>query len=169
MDWFTSDHHFDHTNAAIKFRGYSSVEEMNEELIKKWNSVIKPKDTVWHLGDFNFGQFDFLKMLNGHKFLVKGNHDKSVSKDWDGVYSSYHEIKRYKTRIVMCHYPLKSWNGMHKGSIHLFGHSHLDRQKMELEYSTTGAIHVGVDSWDGYPISLEQIFKIQKGDWSWNS
>lgn len=168
MEWFTSDTHFDHITAAKKFRGFNSVGEMNEYLIKRWNSRVLSNDTVYHLGDFTFGDC-FLDRLNGKKILIKGNHDRKISDKWHDCFNSYAEIKRNKTRIIMCHYPIRSWNGMYRGSIHLFGHSHLNRTQMEMEYSTTGAIHVGVDSWDGYPISLNNIFQIKKGDWSWNS
>ena len=52
---FTSDTHFGHNN-IIKFckRPWKTTEEMNEALIERWNSVVKPDDIVFHLGDFAF-------------------------------------------------------------------------------------------------------------------
>ncbi|MCB0512609.1 MAG: metallophosphoesterase, partial [Bacteroidetes bacterium] len=80
--WFTSDTHFFHEN-IIKYcnRPFSSAEEMNEVLIDNWNSVVKPGDIVYHLGDVTMGQkshgqFSSLwTRLNGRKRLVVGNHD----------------------------------------------------------------------------------------------
>lgn len=77
--YFSSDHHFFHNN-VIKYcnRPYSSVEEMNQDFIQKWNSVVKPEDTVWYLGDFSLGKNavrEITPRLNGSKHLVVGNHD----------------------------------------------------------------------------------------------
>lgn len=79
MIWLSSDHHIFHTN-VIKFcgRSYNSVEEMNEALVLNWNSVVKPEDTVYCLGDFSMAARPvetFTPRLMGKKFLVPGNHD----------------------------------------------------------------------------------------------
>lgn len=84
--WITSDSHFNHAN-ILKFkdkddnpvRSFSSVEEMNEILIERWNSVVKSGDKVYHLGDVFFGPKDWIEnnwnRLNGNKRLIVGNHD----------------------------------------------------------------------------------------------
>lgn len=78
--FFTSDTHFFHQN-IIRYcnRPFSSVEEMNEKLIEKWNNVVGKNDVVWHLGDFCFGRkeniSEILPKLNGKINLVMGNHD----------------------------------------------------------------------------------------------
>lgn len=79
MIYITSDPHFNHAN-VIPYcnRPYSSVEEMNEALIANWNSVIKPEDTIYCLGDFSFhirSVEQFMPRLNGKKILISGNHD----------------------------------------------------------------------------------------------
>lgn len=80
MKYFViADTHFDHAN-IIRYcnRPYNSVEEMNEDLIERWNSVVSKKDVVYILGDFGFGRevvAKFLPRLNGTCYLVKGNHD----------------------------------------------------------------------------------------------
>ena len=78
----TSDTHYYHHN-VLKFepeaRPFSSVEEMNEVLVERWNSVVGKRDMVWHLGDVCFGRIENLEILsrlNGQKKLVLGNHDK---------------------------------------------------------------------------------------------
>jgi calcineurin-like phosphoesterase family protein len=55
--YFSSDHHFSHSN-VIKYcnRPYTSVQEMNEDLIQRWNNQVKPEDTVYYLGDFSLGK-----------------------------------------------------------------------------------------------------------------
>jgi calcineurin-like phosphoesterase family protein len=74
------DTHFGHKK-IIEFentyRPFASIEEHDSELVRRWNAVVKPSDTVWHLGDVLFGReaFDTLKLLNGTKKLVMGNHD----------------------------------------------------------------------------------------------
>ena len=77
--FFTSDPHIFHTN-VIKYcnRPYNSVEEMNEALVLNWNSIVKPEDTVYCLGDFSMAARPvetFTRRLMGKKFLVPGNHD----------------------------------------------------------------------------------------------
>ena len=77
--YFTSDTHFGHAN-ILNFckRPFKDVDEMNEELIKRWNEVISKEDTVFHLGDFAFGGAEIwnktLPRLNGHIVLILGNH-----------------------------------------------------------------------------------------------
>ena len=79
--WVISDSHFSHYNMVHKFktRPFNTVEEMDECLIQNWNSVVKPGDKVYHLGDFAFGPKTehpkLVKRLNGKKRLIVGNHD----------------------------------------------------------------------------------------------
>lgn len=92
--WFTSDHHFFHEN-ILRFTGddgklirpgFSSVDDMNWSMVEKWNSVIKPADKVWHLGDVAFKTIEraaaldaLLGKLHGHKRMLAGNHDNLKS------------------------------------------------------------------------------------------
>lgn len=75
------DTHFGHKK-IIQFeagtRPFATIEEHDAELVRRWNSVVNPNDTVWHVGDVLFGRdaFATLSKLNGRKFLVAGNHDK---------------------------------------------------------------------------------------------
>lgn len=78
--YFTSDLHFGHKN-IIRFcnRPWETIEEMDEGLIKNWNSVVGENDLVFDLGDFAFasnGRWkEILSRLNGRHYLILGNHD----------------------------------------------------------------------------------------------
>ena len=82
--WWTSDTHFSHAN-IIRYtkRPFADVSEMNAELIARWNRVVAPGDEVWHLGDLALGQdiarqVAMTSVLNGHRRLVPGNHDRGL-------------------------------------------------------------------------------------------
>lgn len=138
--FFISDTHFSH-RAIIKYstRTFSSVDEMDETMIDNWNKLVKPTDTVWHLGDFSFARGgaleEILRRLNGSINLCPGNHDKEIIKNiqWlldEKLFASiqhYKELKGYlpdRLPIVLFHYGMRVWNKSHFGSIHLYGHSH---------------------------------------------
>lgn len=78
--WLISDTHFGHDN-IIKYcnRPFKDHAEMDEKLIDNWNSVVKPGDKVYHLGDVFFGDREYFQKLwaklNGSKRLIVGNHD----------------------------------------------------------------------------------------------
>lgn len=78
--FFIGDTHFGHAKVLTfeaEFRPFATIEEHDEALIDRWNSVVRKRDTVWHLGDVLFGRHSFrhLARLNGTKKLVAGNHD----------------------------------------------------------------------------------------------
>jgi len=166
--FFTSDHHFGHAN-IIKFcdRPFQSVEEMDLELIKRWNEKIKPEDEVYHLGDFALAKdrevvADRLDQLNGIKYLIKGNHEGAAlhcRKQFKWV-KDYHELKIKDSsckngvqRIILFHYAMRVWRGDYRGTWQLYGHSHgkLPDKKDQL------AIDVGVDAHDYYPVSYDEV------------
>src|SRR4030095_15662587 len=75
--FFISDTHFGHrgiiTFSGTKpFRPFATIEEHDAELVRRWNSVVGKKDTMWHLGDFCFGKRNLAIAgeLNGNKRLV---------------------------------------------------------------------------------------------------
>jgi calcineurin-like phosphoesterase family protein len=87
--WFISDTHFQHAGILTfkdvngdPVRTFSSVEEMDEHMVERWNSVVKPGDKIYHLGDVFFGSkqtfIPLWKRLNGKKVLILGNHDDAL-------------------------------------------------------------------------------------------
>jgi len=182
MIYITADNHFGHTN-VIKYckRPFSSVEEMDEVMIERWNSKVKRNDTVYHLGDFTlFGSkraLEYFSKLNGQIYIITNwnHHDKNwigkIVGRPEGMYQntiyeskSLHHVRLIDTisyplglgkYIVMCHYPIEEWDRKHYGSIHLHGHSHGNSRKIPNRYD------VGVDCWDFYPVTLEEILEAQ--------
>lgn len=96
--FITSDTHFNHAN-IIKYcnRPFSSVEEMNEALIKNWNEVVSNDDTVLHLGDVALGNKEMaeaiIKRLNGKKILIMGNHDNWSEQTYRDM--GFHTVSRF--------------------------------------------------------------------------
>lgn len=166
---FTSDSHFGHFN-IIKYthRPFSTIEEMNENLIFSWNSVVDPDDTVYHLGDFTMGSTEYaisiLKRLNGKKCIVLGNHDKALRKApraFDGLIEwmkDYAEVSINGQLIIMCHYPFSVWNQSHRGAWDLHGHCHNTHNYLNTEF--VKRLDVGVDNFNYAPVSFEKVKEI---------
>ena len=181
--WFVSDTHFSHVNILkpdyadrARRMGWADPQEMNEGLIKNWNSRVQPNDEVYHLGDFFMGQSihweAILKRLNGRIHLIMGNHDKKfVKKEFvrDRMIwiKDYYELKVQDSSaangksqlLVLCHYPLYSWNHSGRGAIMCHGHSH---SNIDFVNKTTTRIDVGVDAenWNYFPVSYAELKKI---------
>ncbi len=83
MIYFIADTHFNHAN-IIKYcnRPFNDTYEMNEYIVKKWNSVVEDDDIVYHLGDVGFGSLrevkSLVERLNGTKILLRGNNDFKI-------------------------------------------------------------------------------------------
>jgi calcineurin-like phosphoesterase family protein len=158
--WFTADTHFGHPRViALARRPFADVRAMDEAMIRGWNEVVRPDDTVWHLGDFAFGK-DCARVeaifhrLTGRKHLLIGNHDHDnaavLGLPWVSV-STLTSVVVEGTTIAMCHYPMKAWPNSRSGAIHLYGHMH---GKLK---GTSRSLDVGVDVWGFRPVTLAQI------------
>lgn len=79
--FFTSDTHFGHARILeLSNRPFKDVTHMNEMLVHNWNALVRPDDTVYHLGDVALGSIEdslkYIQRLNGYKILIVGNHDR---------------------------------------------------------------------------------------------
>jgi calcineurin-like phosphoesterase family protein len=157
--FFTSDTHFGHGGSLGLFRRpFASVKAMDEALVARWNEVVADEDEVWHLGDFAIGRpaaymAPILAAMRGTKHLVTGNNDGPATTSlpgWTSV-SPYHEMEAAGLRLVLCHYPFRSWNGMGRGAVDLHGHSHGRLTALPRQ------VDVGVDVWDYRPVPLEAL------------
>ena len=175
--WLTADIHYGHKN-IIKYseRPFKNITEMNNTIVSNWNSVATCKDTVYILGDITLESIhtfrEFIKRIVAKEvFIIPGGHDKrwvkqfpddyfhKYSGDYDydkyvNIVSSLYEIRVAHETIVLCHYPMETWEKSHYGSLHFHGHAHchLPLRKNRLD--------VGVDCHNFFPVSLEQAKKL---------
>ena len=152
MKYYIADIHFGHKN-ILKFenRPFKTIEEMNEEYIKRWNNKIKKGDEVYILGDLSFYKGEdtnkILRRLNGMKFLIKGNHDHLFLNDEKFDQSLFRWIKDTAMikdeghKILLFHYPIQVWNERHYGALHFYGHIHSNT----IRYNIPNSYNVGID------------------------
>lgn len=168
--FFTSDTHFGHHGIMRHAgRSFASTEEMDGEMIRRWNEVIRPDDEVYHLGDLSFKGVgytaDILNTLNGRKHWIVGNHDKGmyrkpeIAKLFESI-QPLKEIKAGDVHIVMCHYPMLVWNKSHYGAWMLHGHSH---GTCRYPSNAMRIMDVGVDCNRLYPFSFAEVSRHMEG------
>jgi calcineurin-like phosphoesterase family protein len=155
-----ADTHFNHRGIlryCAPTRPYASVEEMNESMIAKWNTSVRPQDTIYLLGDFGFetGLDAIFKRLHGKKHLVIGNHDEKNTLVLKLPWESQRDIVTLRengVRAVACHYPMETWKSAQKGYLMLHGHSHGN-----LRRQVPHRFDVGADVFTDGPVSLQEI------------
>lgn len=174
--WLASDTHFFHEN-ILKYcnRPFETVEAMNDALVANWNSVVKPDDHVYHLGDFCFGNVEKWNWclepgrLNGHIHLILGNHDPDRVFREGTLIERFDSIDYQKTLIIegwtviLNHFPFLSFsNNLDHKAMQLFGHIHSGPDGIgnvmaggkELQWNQ---YDVGVDNNNYTPVSWAQI------------
>lgn len=132
--FYTADLHFGHENVLrLDNRPWKTTFEMQDALVKNWNSVVTGADTIYILGDFCWRKADdwveLLADLKGNKVLIQGNHD--LKEYPQRVKNMFQDIKDIKTiddkgrKVTMCHYcmPFYSRN-RDPNAYHLYGHIH---------------------------------------------
>ena len=134
MNLYISDLHFGHAN-VIKHdsRPFSDVDEMDRVMMERWNAMVNEDDDVYVVGDFCFRSGRtaewYLARLKGRKHLIVGNHDWRTLKN-DKAMAMFVSVDRLLEIedngkfIVLCHYPIAEWNHSMRGSWHIYGHIH---------------------------------------------
>ena len=134
--FFIGDTHFGHkrvitfTNAdGSLMRPFDSIEEHDEVLVERWNKVIRPNDRVYHLGDvvMNRSSLPIIHRLNGHKILVKGNHDVFRAQEYlDVGFDDIQGAVIFKSGFVLTHIPIHTCD-LNRWRINIHGHHHNNR------------------------------------------
>lgn len=160
-DFVISDLHFGHAlmlRPDVCNRPYENMDEMNAAMIAAWNDTVSHEDTVYVLGDVVMKMQDrdvkrILAQLQGHKILVRGNHDQDYLVTMKGIWDEVHfylELPSTPERphVILFHFPIEEWNRMHHGAVHLHGHCHGRSRPMRNRYD------VGADVVGMAPITL---------------
>lgn len=138
MNYYISDLHLCHSN-ILKFdnRPFETLEKMHETIISNWNATVGKTDTVYILGDFCWGKeqdwISILKKLQGHKVLIRGNHDlKNMSANLKKYFQSvtdYKEISDNGHKVILSHYPILMYRSAYNENVYmLYGHVHDTRE-----------------------------------------
>jgi calcineurin-like phosphoesterase family protein len=177
--FLVSDTHFGHLgvcrfmreDGVTKLRPWDSPEEMDEEMIRRWNDRVKPTDKVYHLGDvvINRRALPTLARLNGDKVLIRGNHD--IFRD-DEYRQYFRELRAYHVMngCILSHIPLHP-ESIGRFGVNIHGHLHARRVKKirgvdvktgQLLYSNENDLRyhcVCVEQTDYTPILFEDVLK----------
>ncbi|KKN85752.1 hypothetical protein LCGC14_0275570 [marine sediment metagenome] len=186
--WFTADQHFGHRN-IIKFcnRPFESVEEMDAEMIRRWNAVVEPGDAVYHLGDFTMEGYAYAKeifaQLNGRvrilsllwhhdrRWLKKAQTAPPHTQDKSYVHSQTFvrllppieviTVANYAdSRSTLKERPVKITLGhypMASWEASYHGAWHLHGHSHDQYHGGGFMLDVGVDGWAYAPVSLDEI------------
>lgn len=175
--WFTADLHIDHANIIrfcnrpqlrlgdldkngqwiSKYVAKKRAEEFKRFMAKRWNERVKKNDDVIHIGDWGFGKgaFEFRKKLNGNIIFIQGNHDRN-----NGIKTKISKIiiKIGGEYVNLVHNP--QYSEM-RFRINLTGHVHNNWKikRVKTHFGFTDCINVGVDVWDFYPITYNELMK----------
>jgi len=182
--WFSADWHFGHegilTHQLKRDEAFGSVEAMDTALIDGINAVVGPDDTLYFLGDFGWRATKYghyRARLNVRQLhIVRGNHDRASLASFcstfnDMLYRKFRIAGReHRVKIHLCHYPLLSWDGLHHGGIHLYGHSHGGYEnELNAMFPGRRAMDVGIDyihrlTGEWRPISMDEVLDRFGGD-----
>ena len=170
--FLVSDTHFGHMgvcrftrdDGVTKLRPYDTPEEMDEDMVAKWNERVKPTDKVYHLGDvvINRRALKTLSRLNGDKVLIRGNHD--IFRD-DEYRQYFRELRAYHVMngMILSHIPIHE-QSLGRFGVNIHGHLHSNRVMMHDTYMRRQIIDpryhcVCVEQTDFAPILFEDVIK----------
>lgn len=164
MIFYTADLHFDYEPIlANGNRPFSSISEMNEQLIRNWNAVVSDGDTVYLIGDIcGHGQpipTQHLVRLNGKKHLIRGNHDTGLEDqqqlfDHFETVTDFLEIDDRGIHILLCHYPIVY---IQKGYM-IHGHTHSTQKEVyQVLKPLSRVMNACVDINHFRPVTLEEL------------
>lgn len=172
----TSDLHFGHDREFLWGpRGFKSSIEHDEAVIRNWNSVVEPEDTVYVLGDIMLGDnkhgIECMRRLNGHIHLIRGNHD--TDHRWYEVYRTIGDNIRFggcaelihyrKYHFYLSHFPTMTGNlekeSLHQMTLNLFGHTH---SKDKFYEDRPYMYNVSLDANNNTPVLLDDIIEHMK-------
>lgn len=164
--FFISDLHLGHTGAltwARKFRDGKDIEEHDQILIDKINSVVGPRDTLYMVGDITWrdNKLFMIDQINCKKYLVRGNHDDLPIAEYMNYFEEVYGLHK-KYGYWLSHAPIHPAELRSMQNIH--GHTHQNSIMMDAFFTETNVpeydkryINVSIECLNGYPVSLDEI------------
>ena len=156
--FLTSDTHFGHAGVCrfthpdddtVKLRPWTDPDEMDEEMIRRWNDRVRPKDKVYHLGDvvINRKALKTLARLNGDKVLIRGNHDIFPDVEYR---EHFRELRAYHVMngMILSHIPLHP-DSLGRFGVNIHGHLHAGRVMKTIKVDRVGP-------YDPRPFTVEE-------------
>jgi len=153
----TSDTHFGHRR-ILEFekenRPYKTIEEHDRDLIARWNSVVNPNDTVWHLGDVFFGKEGHLVLgeLNGYKKLILGNHDHFPLEVYQKYFSKIYGCF-VLGKVLLSHVPVHPGQLEFRFRRNLHGHMH------SKKIDDDRYVNCSMEHWNLTPVLLAKVMQ----------
>ena len=139
--FLVSDTHFGHAgvcrftcdDGVTKIRPWTDPDEMDEEMVKRWNERVRPNDKVYHLGDvvINRKALGIMRRLNGDKVLIRGNHDIFRDEEYR---EHFRELRAYHVMngMILSHIPIHP-ESLSRFGTNIHGHTHQRRVMKTVE------------------------------------
>ena len=154
-------------------RDFASVEEMNNLMIENINNAVDKDDYLFHLGDWSFGGVERIaefreRIQCKNIVLLLGNHDHHIRNNTENVKDLFLEVSDYielkvtsnnakSHKLVLCHYPIVSWNKQYYGAMMIHGHQH---KKGDERITQVDRMDVGICGSNGFrPYHLNEVIE----------
>jgi len=164
MIYVTSDTFFGRSSKA-KERGFKDAQEMQIEMIKRWNNQVRREDIVYHLGSFAWDLISTetaFMHLNGTINLIGSPYDNATIETlniFKGVHKIHKDIHVIESLdCVLSYWPLRTWPCKQQGSLHIHGGDKRFKANLEKE----SRFNANCDLWSLAPISLDSLLEITK-------
>ena len=179
MIYYISDTHLGDQKVFEKCsRPFSNLEELENEIIRRWNAKVKDGDIVYVLGDIAEDNYtkviEIFRELKGHKHFIVGNRDLKMLEliNKSNVFESIEFINLIEDsgiKVCLCHYPIMDWMEFSRGGYHVYGHIHNKTKKNDIAYvqikqyfKDKPAFNAGVDVTNYEPVTLQELIKLKE-------
>lgn len=163
--FFAGDHHLWHKNIlsfkradGSPLRAFDSMEDMHEHIIAKHNSVVKPNDKVYFLGDVtmstNAKGLEILWRFNGEKVLIKGNHDLCKPEQYLEHFKDIRACHQFDG-VILSHIPIHP-ESLARWGVNIHGHLHANRVLLDNKPDPR-YYNASMECINYTPVSLEQV------------
>lgn len=164
--FLTSDTHFGHhgvckfmqADGVTKLRPWDNPDDMDEEMVRRWNETVRPNDKVYHLGDvvINRKALSTLSRLNGDKVLIKGNHDIFRLEEYTPYFRDIRG-SHVMNGLILTHIPVHPAQ-LYRFGCNIHGHMHSNRVVIGTEIDPR-YFSVCVEQTAFRPILFEDVLK----------